>query len=433
MPEENAIYNLPPIQENLTADDVRAIVTSMMLVYNMPTKIAGGFLQSSNFATGVTGWQLRPDGAEINGGVSVLSLNIPDQTTANSFHVDSTGNAWWGANVASGYAGANAYILNTGGAVFKNVQIGGTTVQYVITNSGIFSYGDGSDGDVTISANTTLTRDMYYRNLTVSSGAVVNTGGYRIFCSVSLTMTGSSRIHQDGNAGGNAVGQGGGSTSGTPGAALAAGYFKATPAGGGEGSAGGSVTHALGGVGGSGGTGGEQFGPGHVGGAGGGAGTAPAANVKLIANWHLSTLLDIDTGVATATGNTALFMGGSSGGGGGFAGNGGFGRGGGGGGAAGIVAIYAKSITIGAGSSITATGGNGGTGSATGGGGGGGGAGGIVILVYNALVNSGSITAAAGTGGTGGAAGSGPGTFVAVGVSGSDGSAGVIYQFQLSL
>jgi len=30
-------------------------------------------------------------------------------------------------------------------------------------------FGDGSDGDVTITGDTTLTRDMYYHNLTINA------------------------------------------------------------------------------------------------------------------------------------------------------------------------------------------------------------------------------------------------------------------------
>lgn len=58
-----------------------------------------------------------------SGTVSIGSLNIPDTTTANSFHVDSSGNTWWGANVATGSAGANAVVLNTGAATFKSVTL----------------------------------------------------------------------------------------------------------------------------------------------------------------------------------------------------------------------------------------------------------------------------------------------------------------------
>ena len=38
-------------------------------------------------------------------------------------------------------------------------------------------FGDGNDGDVTISEDTTLTRTMYYNNLTINSTKILNTGG----------------------------------------------------------------------------------------------------------------------------------------------------------------------------------------------------------------------------------------------------------------
>ena len=37
-------------------------------------------------------------------------------------------------------------------------------------------FGDGSDGDVTISGNATLARDMRYRNLTVNAGVTLDPG-----------------------------------------------------------------------------------------------------------------------------------------------------------------------------------------------------------------------------------------------------------------
>ena len=41
-------------------------------------------------------------------------------------------------------------------------------------------FGDNFDGNITISSNTTLTRDMYYDTLIVAAGITLNTGGYRI-------------------------------------------------------------------------------------------------------------------------------------------------------------------------------------------------------------------------------------------------------------
>lgn len=110
--------------------------------------IQGSDIQSTNFQTGVAGWHLDPDGnLEANNGnfrgditgatgtfsgtVTVGSLNIPDSVTASSVHVDSSGNTWWGANVASGYAAAVAYILATGQALFTTVTITGATTSFI--------------------------------------------------------------------------------------------------------------------------------------------------------------------------------------------------------------------------------------------------------------------------------------------------------------
>lgn len=52
-------------------------------------------------------------------------------------------------------------------------------------------YGSGADGNVTISANTTLTRDMHYNNLTISAGYTLDTAGFRVFvrnvCAMAVT------------------------------------------------------------------------------------------------------------------------------------------------------------------------------------------------------------------------------------------------------
>src|SRR3990167_6489148 len=54
--------------------------------------------------------------------------------------------------------------------------------------------GNGADGDVIISSNTTLTADKYYNNLTVNSGFILNSGGYRIFVKGTLTNNGTISI-----------------------------------------------------------------------------------------------------------------------------------------------------------------------------------------------------------------------------------------------
>lgn len=455
-----------------------------------PSGISNTDLESTNFSTGVSGWRLDADGnLEANNGnfrgditgasgtftgtVTVASLNIPDQTTGSSAHVDSSGNTWWGANVATGYTGANAYVLATGAASFKNVLIGGTSTQYQIGNGGMFSFGNGVDGagvadgstalaGATLAGSTyTLTRDVYYTNLTVSTGVTISPVGWRIFGTGILTLNGTATIQANGSSGGDGASSGGatGGAGGSRGAQIAAGYVPAGPDGGVGGAGGNSngtgtsvggatATNAIGTAGVAGGSGGNGGG-GNAGGTSG-AGTITAPNVPLTINWNLGQLLDVGSTGATVKYNGSGGAGGGGGGGGGTAGAGSAGGGGGGGGSGSggtIIPISFRSIIVGASASITANGGNGGkggdghnavnvnTGGGGGGGGGSGGTGGVIILAYNSLSNSGSIVATGGTKGTKGTFGLGNGTGVngSAGVDGSNGAAGVLYQFQISM
>ena len=72
-------------------------------------------------------------------------------------------------------------------------------------------YGSGMDGNVQITSNTTLTRDMYYNNLQIDAGIVLNTAGYRVFVRNRLTMAPTNA-----NQGDTKIGRvGAASTSGT--------------------------------------------------------------------------------------------------------------------------------------------------------------------------------------------------------------------------
>ena len=62
-------------------------------------------------------------------------------------------------------------------------------------------FGDGSDGDVVISVNTTLTRDMHYNNLTIDDGVTLYPDGYVIYARNQLLINGT--INRNGNDGGN--------------------------------------------------------------------------------------------------------------------------------------------------------------------------------------------------------------------------------------
>jgi hypothetical protein len=260
-------------------------------------------------------------------------------------------------------------------------------------------FGDGRDGSVTISTNTTLVRDMYYANLTVDPGVILSTGGFRIFSQQDAEINGT--VERNGNS----------AVANTAGAALPAGTVGSGSAGGagggaGAGSAGGNAATSLGGSGGTGGAGGA--------GAGGALGTA---TVLTAAQGGQEALASVNIGQeARVLGAATLVIGGAGGGGGG--GGGVANSGGGGGGGAGVLVISAKNLT-GSGS-ITAIGGNGGNAAGTNGGGGGAGGGGVVVLISENDTTATSLTVSVAAG----AVGSGNGT----GASGNPGSVGRIFR-----
>jgi hypothetical protein len=255
-------------------------------------------------------------------------------------------------------------------------------------------FGDGSDGDVTVGAGaTTLTRDMYYNNLTVGAGNSIIVAGFRIFAKGTLQLDG--RIHADGNAGGiGLINTGGGGGAGT-----AIGSISNGQAGGAGGTVGGATGSNSGfqpaafecGAGGTGGAG--------VGGGAAGGVISTAANSTGSLNQFPAAI----SGRLMGGNATAVTGGSGGGGGGGGSGGGNHGAGGGGGGGGGYVAVSAMLI-LGAGV-IGAKGGNGGAGFTGGlacGGGGGGGAGYVAILV-----GAGNFPTTDVAGGTGGAGTSG--------------------------
>jgi hypothetical protein len=292
-------------------------------------------------------------------------------------------------------------------------------------------FGDGSDGDVTISGSVTLTRDMFYNNLTISSGAVLNSAGYRIFVKATLDLTAAPAgwLVRNGAAGSAGSGATLGAaaatlTSNTIGGAVSAGGGASGNTGAGVAGSGSGSPFFIGGgtlgtAGGGGGTG--------AGGAGGTSGSAGSNTQSApLRVWSPYLLLR----------GAALLLGGNSGPGGGAGGGDGTNPGGGGGGGGsggGIIFIAAATIARGAGTAaagIQANGGAGGqggtrgaTGNCGGGGGGAGGAGGVVVIGYGALTGATATNMIQVNGAGGGDGGNGSGTGVA-GTGGRSGGGG---------
>jgi len=308
-------------------------------------------------------------------------------------------------------------------------------------------FGLGSDGDVAITSGTTkLTQDMFYNNLSISSGATLDPAGYRVFCRGTLTNNGnidvSAAVGLNGTNGSDGVfGRGGSAGSDVLGYLISI----AGGAGGGgaigndpnPGSNGAASTLSLGsaaagGNGGAGGGGGSGSGAGDPSGGTGGTVSAAAAEAGSVEDPEQAILFR--TLISGQSPTSWGVGGGGAGGGGGSGDNTSGGGGGGGGGASALPAVIVAAIISGTGT-VTGIGGDGGDGGDgtdgdTGGGGGGGAAqGGFVFLIFSRKEDfAWTTTLTGGIGGTGGAAG-GSG---AAGTDGSDGSNGVLYEYMFS-
>jgi hypothetical protein len=291
-----------------------------------------------------------------------------------------------GVDLSVDAGAASTLRLGRGGAISINNGINPPVVSVngAVFTGGTSGYFGTTEADSTETINTTLTSDVYYRNMIINPGVEVKTGGYRIFVNGTLTLGTGSSISNNGTAGaaGGAAGStpathtvGTGGAGGGPTAAGAAGVASVFS------------TVATG-----------ASGAGNPGGNGAGGGAAGARTLITADN---GGILQFQTAVAAILardlgGNKVTGGVGGGGGGGGAATN----SGGGGGGGGGVVMIAANTIS-GAGA-ITANGGDGGAATGTGinlGGTGGGGGGGTVILVYKQLTGGftvNQITAAVG-------------------------------------
>jgi len=278
-------------------------------------------------------------------------------------------------------------------------------------------FGAGIDGDVTLGSNITLTRDMYYNNLTINSDFTIETNSFRIYIKGTLTIGATTLV--DGII--KAVGTNGTNASSATGAAapavLSPGSFQTMGRGGagatsvtGAGVQGSANTTGLNPISAS--TGGTSGGGGS--GAGGAASADRSGGVPTRTERSFLTHSVYRASAQMSSGNAG--PGGGSGAGSGAATGGG---GGSGGNPGGNVHVFANIININPSAVapiFASTGGNGGNGFSTanansggGGGGGGGGSGGIMV-VCNKVIGPPPANWIRLRGGAGGNGGNGNGT-----------------------
>jgi hypothetical protein len=292
-----------------------------------------------------------------------------------------------------------------------------------------YTFGDGSDGDVTISSGTTnLSRDMFYRNLTISSTGLLNPKSFRVFVSGVLDISNCTNGLRFPTSPSHNAPQ-----------TLGSGGISATSVNGqtGNGLNGNATSTALtpyrnGGTGGAGGNGGN--GSVGTGGTGGAAtpnyisnGSHPNATETAYPIRRLTTELGFPIFTRAHSGSSVSTMQGGGGSGtGGSGGGDGTNAGGGNGssnnGLSGItIGVWARVIKRDAtttatgaissnGMNCTANSANGSAGNTGGGGGSGGHGGGWVYVVYEALAGTAKTGCITANGGNGGSGGNGTGT-----------------------
>lgn len=332
-----------------------------------------GFLQSSNFETGVSGWQINSNGdaefnsAVIRGQLIAGSIDIPNTTSANSFHVDNMGNTWWGATT---FGAAPASVSNAGAATFTSITING----YVVQTKGAFG-GNGADGALSITSGTTT----------------INLGGAAIveknYTSISITGTGALAFSNPHAGGTVVILKSTGAVTITSSASPAIDGRGMGAAGGGPGDAGTNANDILG----------EDDARGNL-----GVASTTDTGTNQGEQYTLRPFY-----IVTASRLYRKFVGISagSGGGGGGSGTGGATGGAGGAGGIGMYIECAGAWNFTGSIDIRGVAGSNGTDSASagGGGGGGGGAGGFLLALYNSLtISSGTVTTNAVGGGIGG-------------------------------
>jgi hypothetical protein len=267
-------------------------------------------------------------------------------------------------------------------------------------------FGSGLDGDVTMPVGTTqIARTMYYDDLVIPSGAIVEPNGFGLYVRGTLTIEAGGVLRANGAA---ASGQTGGA------AATSTGPYGIGTAGanGGASAAGSNATSA---------SGRPPYLPstGATSGAGGAGGAAAAAggNGGGQTAWSSAEALNLATPMMVFGGPSAsTSVGGGAGGGGGSGGGVGF-PGGGGGGGAGPMGIWARYVENAG--TISANGGAGAAPPSGGNAGGGGGGGGGRIWLVTARLTGNAMSVA------GGAGGAGAGT----GAAGTAGSTGYTWTF----
>lgn len=161
-------------------------------------KLSGGYFQvfpngdfilgNYNGGAGVF-WSQQDQTFTILGTINAGSINIPDTTTANSFHVNTSGDTWWGATT---FAAAVASISKSGDAIFNSVTTLALSEIVLSTNfeaTGRFTLGGtlptfGTNGCALATAGTANSLSQCIMNLSQQTAFAAYGGSPKFNCSI---------------------------------------------------------------------------------------------------------------------------------------------------------------------------------------------------------------------------------------------------------
>jgi hypothetical protein len=129
--------------------------------------------------TDITTWPVTPNASETVAG------KVQEATQTQVNNATGTGSTW-----AELYVNPSKLPTAVADYITNN-----STVKAALDNEiNALYFGDGSDWNVTISTNTTLTKDMFYNNLTIDASFNLNPWWYKIYVSNVLTINWSISI-----------------------------------------------------------------------------------------------------------------------------------------------------------------------------------------------------------------------------------------------
>lgn len=305
-------------------------------------------------------------------------------------------------------------------STFKGITMAALVIAGALAAITNLEYGDGFDGAVSYSADTTTSAEVRATNITFTSTGWSIKSFFPIMCTGTCTFQSAARFHNNGNSSSGVSAGGGGGAGATT--------YANNNWQGANGSGGRSTT----GNGGNGSGAANSWGPylssaANVcdGGAGGAAGaqTGGTKGDAVISAANLRSIGHLE--FVRGCGVNANYNGGGGGGAGGANVTGGGATSGGGGGGGGVFVARLRTLDATAGGDISSNGGGGGNATSAGGvaGGGGGGGGGVAGLLYSSAV-SGTLPTMSATKGP-------KGTGAGGGNDGSDGVDGVTFTYKL--